>query len=233
MPRIPDLFTPDKPKHDVEELGLGAWLLRGFARGDELERELLSAIREVASAAPFRRFLTPGRRPMSVEMTNCGELGWISEPSGYRYSTTDPDTSLPWPPMPEVLRKLARDAAFVAHYPDFEPEVCLINRYEPCTRLGLHRDQDEYDFTAPIVSVSLGVTATFLWGGLDRNDPPTRWELESGDVVVWGGPSRLIYHGIASIPVDVDPHPLTGTERINLTFRRVSAKPPGSTGATR
>jgi alkylated DNA repair protein (DNA oxidative demethylase) len=155
---------------------------------------------------------------MSVAMTNCGELGWVSDRTGYRYDPIDPQTRQPWPAMPEVFRTLARDAAATVGFAGFRPDACLINRYEPGTKLSLHRDYDERDASAPIVSVSLGVPATFQWGGLRRNDRTRRVPLEHGDVVVWGGPSRFVYHGIA--PLKEGHHSLTGTQRINVTFRR-------------
>jgi alkylated DNA repair protein (DNA oxidative demethylase) len=155
---------------------------------------------------------------MSVAMTNCGERGWVSDRSGYRYDAVDPETQRPWPAMPQLFRTLAQDAAAAAGYAGFAPDACLINRYLPGTRLSLHQDRDELDLRAPIVSVSLGLPAVFLWGGLRRADRPTRVRLAHGDVVVWGGPSRLVFHGIA--PLAEGDHALTGRERINLTFRK-------------
>lgn len=155
---------------------------------------------------------------MSVAMTNCGGAGWLSDRSGYRYDAIDPASGAPWPPIPAVFHRLAVGAADRAGFHDFAPDVCLINRYEPGAKLSLHQDKDERDFTAPIVSVSLGLPAVFLWGGLRRSDRPRRIRLESGDVVVWGGPARLVYHGVA--PLADGEHPLTGRYRINLTFRK-------------
>jgi len=157
---------------------------------------------------------------MSVAMTNCGPVGWVSDRKGYRYSPIDPETGRPWPEMPSVFLNLAAGAAAEAGYSGFQPDACLINRYEPGTRMGLHQDRDEQDFSAPIVSVSLGLSAVFLWGGLSRSDRPRRIALEHGDVVVWGGPSRLTFHGIA--PLAEDDHPLTGRARVNLTFRKAA-----------
>jgi alkylated DNA repair protein (DNA oxidative demethylase) len=158
---------------------------------------------------------------MSVAMTNCGNLGWVSDRSGYRYAPEDPETGTPWPPMPPEFRDLAREAAGAAGFANFEPDVCLINRYEPGAKLSLHQDKDEQDFTAPIVSVSLGLPAVFLWGGLKRSERPRRIHLESGDVVVWGGASRLVYHGVSPLPEGE--HAVTGRARINLTFRKAAA----------
>jgi DNA oxidative demethylase len=191
-------------------------LLRGFACA--LERLLLDTVSNVVAASPFRHLVTPGGYTMSVAMTNCGHVGWVSDRNGYRYDPIDPLTNCAWPPMPEVFLDLAAAASAVAGYEAFRPDACLINRYQPGTKLSLHRDYDERDATAPIVSVSLGVPATFQWGGLRRNDRTRRIPLESGDVVVWGGESRFVYHGVAPLKEDV--HPLTGQQRINLTFRK-------------
>ena len=151
-------------------------------------------------------------------MTNCGNVGWVSDARGYRYDPVDPNAGLPWPAMPKSFRSLALDAAAAAGYPDFAPDACLVNRYEPGARLTLHQDKDEVDYTAPIVSVSLGLPAVFLFGGMTRKVRPRRMRLESGDVVVWGGPTRRAYHGVA--PLKPGDHPLTGPFRINLTFRK-------------
>lgn len=200
----------------IDTLAPGAVVLRGFAR--DVEQDLLAAVRDVSAAAPFRNLITPGGLRMSVAMTNCGDAGWVSDRTGYRYDPVDPQSGEHWPAMPEVLRALARRAAEAAGYPGFAPDACLINRYLPGTRLSLHQDRDELDLRAPIVSVSLGLPATFLWGGLRRADRPDRIQLAHGDVVVWGGPSRLVFHGIT--PLADGDHPLTGHERINLTFRK-------------
>jgi DNA oxidative demethylase len=155
---------------------------------------------------------------MSVAMTNCGCYGWVSDASGYRYDAIDPESGKPWPAMPAPFRKLAEDAAAEAGFPGFAPDACLINRYQPGARLSLHQDRDERHLGAPIVSVSLGLPATFLFGGLKRSDPTRRYRLEHGDVVVWGGPARLAFHGVA--PLAEGEHGLLGRQRINLTFRR-------------
>jgi alkylated DNA repair protein (DNA oxidative demethylase) len=172
----------------------------------------------VVEAAPFRHMLTPNGRRMSVAMTNCGAVGWVSDRAGYRYDACDPESGRPWPPMPDVFGQLALQAAERAGFGAFAPDACLINRYEPGARLSLHQDRDERDFAAPIVSVSLGLPAVFLFGGLRRADTPRRVPLVHGDVVVWGGPSRLRYHGV--LPLEDGHHPLMGGYRINLTFRK-------------
>jgi alkylated DNA repair protein (DNA oxidative demethylase) len=197
-------------------LGDGGMVLRGFAR--DQSPALVATIGEIAAGAPFRNMITPGGFRMSVAMTNCGCAGWVTDRRGYRYECVDPLTARPWPPIPALFQQLAANAAAAAGYPGFEPDACLMNLYEPGTRLSLHRDENERDLTAPIVSVSLGLPAMFLFGGERRSDRPRRIPLESGDVVVWGGPLRLVYHGVA--PLAEGEHPLTGRRRINLTFRR-------------
>jgi len=156
---------------------------------------------------------------MSVAMTNCGRVGWVSDRSGYRYDPNDPDTGAPWPAMPAVFLDLARGAAAEGGFAGYNPDACLINRYAAGAKLGLHQDRDEEDPWSPIVSVSLGLPAVFLWGGKRRAEPVRRLRLESGDVVVWGGPARFVYHGVA--PLKDGDHPLTGAARLNLTFRKV------------
>jgi alkylated DNA repair protein (DNA oxidative demethylase) len=192
-------------------------LLRGFAR--PFEAELLPALRAIVKQAPVRHLITPGGHRMSVAMTNCGSVGWVSDATGYRYDAIDPESGEPWPAMPTVLRRLAADAADDAGFKDFAPEACLINRYVPGAKLSLHQDKDELDFAAPIVSVSLGLPAVFLFGGPKRADKPNRYRLEHGDVVVWGGQSRLFFHGVA--PLAEGEHAVMGGQRINLTFRKV------------
>jgi len=176
-------------------------------------------VARVAQLAPFRHLTTPGGYSMSVAMTNCGRVGWVSDPSGYRYDPVDPDSGARWPPLPEAFLQLAQRAAEEGGFPGYDPDACLINRYATGAKLGMHQDRDEKDAWAPIVSVSLGLPATFLWGGKRRGDPVRRLRLESGDVAVWGGPARFVYHGVA--PLKAGDHPLTGAVRINLTFRKV------------
>lgn len=199
-------------------LGPGAMMLRGFALPEE--RELLSALQKVTAQSPFRHMITPGGFRMSVAMTNCGSLGWVTDRTGYRYQAIDPESGLPWPPMPKSFLRLATSAAAQAGFTEYIPDVCLINRYEPGAKLSLHQDKDERDFDQPIVSVSLGMPAIFLWGGLRRADKTQRIELRHGDVVVWGGAARLRYHGI--LPLKEEEHLLMGRSRINLTFRKAA-----------
>jgi alkylated DNA repair protein (DNA oxidative demethylase) len=209
----------DDPEEVVpmrESLGPGAVVLRGFAT--MRTGSLLNAIDEAVAKAPFRHQVTPGGYRMSVAMTNCGSVGWVTDESGYRYVSNDPLSGDPWPPMPACFRAVAKDAAAEAGFHGFEPDACLINRYEPGARLTLHQDHDEQNFDAPIVSVSLGVPATFQFGGLKRTDRQRRIPLWHGDVVVWGGPARLRYHGV--LPIKEDRHPALGKRRINLTFRK-------------
>lgn len=211
-----DLFDELPVTVSRETLAPGAVLLRGFA-GEE-GAALLQAIAEVTRQSPFRHLVTPGGYRMSVAMSNCGALGWVSDRSGYRYDALDPLSGRPWPAMPAILRKLAVRAAVQAGFAHFEPDACLVNRYEPGARLSLHQDRDEQDFSAPIVSVSLGLPAVFLFGTPSRKDRPQRHRLQHGDVVVWGGPARLAFHGVA--PLADGEHALLGRQRINLTFRR-------------
>ena len=212
-----DLFdrVPDtRPAR--EDMADGAVLLRGHAR--PLQNALIAALQDIVAQAPFRRMVTPGGHQMSVAMTNCGPLGWTTDRSGYRYVQNDPETGRPWPAMPPVFAQLAERAAAAAGFENFSPDASLINRYEPGARMSLHQDRDEQDFHQPIVSVSLGLPAIFLFGGLKRGDKARRFRLEHGDVVVWGGPSRLVFHGVA--PLADGEHALLGRQRINLTFRR-------------
>jgi alkylated DNA repair protein (DNA oxidative demethylase) len=218
-PRTLDLFgavglaAPDL-RH--EPLCDGAWLLHGFA----LERldELLSAVDRITATATFRHMETPGGLRMSVAMTNCGEWGWVSDRRGYRYESRDPATGNAWPSMPPVFAEFAATAAAAVGFASFTPDACLINRYAPGARLTLHQDRDERNFNAPIVSVSLGLPAVFLWGGAARSDDKRKVPLQHGDVVVWGGPARLRHHGVAQLKDGC--HTLLGSQRINLTFRR-------------
>ncbi|AKU96582.1 Alkylated DNA repair protein AlkB [Labilithrix luteola] len=201
-----------------EELGPGAVLLRRFAFSYDEERTLVAAIDTIVEAAPFRHMITPGGFRMSVAMTNAGALGWVTDLSGYRYTPRDPESDRPWPAIPSCLLRLASRAAKSGGFDGFVPDACLVNRYEPEARMTLHQDKNERDFAAPIVSVSLGIPAVFLWGGEKRNDTAKRVPLAHGDVVVWGGPSRLRFHGV--LPLKDDEHPLLGRQRLNLTFRK-------------
>ncbi len=206
------------PEPSREPLAKGAALLRGFARGADADAALCADVRAVIAAAPLRHFITPGGLRMSVAMTNCGALGWVSDRRGYRYDPLDPERAAPWPPMPASFRALAARAAAEAGFDGFAPDACLINRYLPGNKLSLHQDRDETDLSAPIVSISLGLPAVFLFGGLQRADKAQRVSLRHGDVVVWGGASRLRFHGV--LPLAAGEHALLGSQRINLTFRR-------------
>lgn len=218
----PDLFESVAPplpgEAAAEPLAEGAVVLRGFAL--PAEAALLDGLQRVVAQAPLRRMVTPGGFTMSVAMTNCGALGWVSDRRGYRYAPLDPGSALPWPAMPQAFARLAVAAAARAGFPGFAPDACLVNRYEPGARLTLHQDRNERDFGAPIVSVSLGLPAVFLFGGLERSERPRRIPLAHGDVVVWGGPARLRHHGV--MPVKSGDHPLLGGCRVNLTFRRAA-----------
>src|SRR5437016_965872 len=212
-----DLFgTPRNSSWVVEPLAEGAAVLRGFASAGA--PALMDSLRQILTTAPFRHMVTPGGMRMSVAMTNCGQAGWVTDRAGYRYERLDPSTERPWSPLPVSFTRVAAAAAATTGFGGYEPDSCLINRYEPGARLSLHQDRNERDFSAPIVSVSLQLTAVFLFGGSHRHERPRRVRLESGDVVVWGGPARLTFHGVE--PLDDGDDPLTGRCRLNLTFRK-------------
>jgi alkylated DNA repair protein (DNA oxidative demethylase) len=212
-----DLFeSASDARTSQESMAEGAILLRGFA--NPFEADVIADISDVVAQAPFRHMVTPGGHQMSVAMTNCGGAGWVTDRTGYRYDANDPEAGKPWPAMPTSFRELAGQAADRAGFGGFSPDACLINRYQPGAKMSLHQDKDEQDFGAPIVSVSLGLPAVFLFGGLKRGDRPRRFRLEHGDVVVWGGPARLKFHGVA--PLADGEHFLLGRQRINLTFRK-------------
>jgi alkylated DNA repair protein (DNA oxidative demethylase) len=200
-----------------ETLQESAVLLHGFVAAEA--PALIAEVARVAETAPFRHLIVPGGYTMSVAMTNCGRVGWVSDRTGYRYDPVDPDSGNPWPVMPKSFLKIAARAAAEAGFEGYDPDACLINRYVTGAKLSLHQDRDENDRWSPIVSVSLGLPAVFLWGGTRRKDPVRRVPVENGDVVVWGGPARFIYHGVA--PLKAGHHPLTGDIRLNLTFRKV------------
>ena len=217
MRRRADTATAELfPGAPVETIVPGALLLRGLV-GDDAPA-LLHAIEEIAAASPFRNMVTPGGYTMSVAMTNCGKAGWVTDRRGYRYAELDPSSEKPWPAMPPLFTELAARAAATAGFADFAPDACLVNRYEPGARMSLHQDKDERDFTQPIVSISLGLPATFLFGGLKRSDKPKRLRLVSGDIVVWGGPARMVFHGIDPLAQGADS--LTDAFRYNLTLRK-------------
>jgi alkylated DNA repair protein (DNA oxidative demethylase) len=212
-----DLFERvDEVDSRPQPLGPGAVLLRGAAV--PTAELLLAAVERLLNQAPLRFMTTPGGFRMSVAMTNCGDTGWVTDRSGYRYDAIDPLSGRPWPAMPPAFTELARTAAATAGFSDFSPDACLINRYEPGARLSLHQDRNERDFDAPIVSVSLGLPAVFLFGGTQRSARPRRVPLQHGDVVVWGGPARLNFHGVS--PLKEGDHPLLGRCRVNLTLRK-------------
>ncbi|HXS02963.1 MAG TPA: DNA oxidative demethylase AlkB [Rhodanobacter sp.] len=212
-----DLFAAaPAPVRRDEPLCEGAVVLRGFALADEAP--LLQALGAIVAQAPFRHLITPGGLRMSVGITNAGPLGWVSDRRGYRYDPLDPLSGKPWPPMPPIFLQLAGAAAAHAGFAGFVPDACLVNRYEAGTRLSLHQDRDEHDLGQPIVSVSLGIPAVFLFGGLQRSDRQLRVPLAHGDVVVWGGPARLHHHGV--LPLKPNHHAALGDCRINLTLRR-------------
>ena len=198
------------------QLADGAILLRGFAK--DVDSTLISAFEDVIAQAPLRHMVTPGGYRMSVAMTNCGQAGWVTDRTGYRYDAIDPGSGRAWPALPEAFMNVAKRAATRAGFENFSPDACLINCYEPGARLSLHQDKNERDATAPIVSVSLGLPAIFLFGGAQRQDRTRRYRLEHSDVAVWGGPARFTFHGIA--PLADGHHPLLGRKRINLTFRK-------------
>jgi DNA oxidative demethylase len=212
-----ELFGPEAAgEPEAKSLAPGATLLHGLATTRALL--LLSALKKILRHAPFRHMATPGGLRMSVAMTNCGAAGWVSDQRGYRYDSADPISGHRWPAMPEIFTALASEAAAIAGFKRFVPDACLVNRYAPGTRLSLHQDRNERDFSAPIVSVSLGLPAMFLFGGLRRAEHAARVPLIHGDVVVWGGPARLRFHGV--LPLKDGAHPLTGACRLNLTLRQ-------------
>ena len=215
---MPDLFDAAEVAEERrdETMAPGAVLLRGFAL--PFVEEVLAALAGITAQAPFRHMITPWGAAMSVAMTNCGDAGWLTDRAGYRYDGIDPETGQPWPAMPECFGELASRAADRAGYPGFVPDACLINRYAAGTRLSLHQDRDERDYSQPIVSVSLGLPAKFQFGGPKRRDPVRKFLMRHGDVAVWGGVSRLAYHGVAELKQGE--HPVLGEHRINLTFRR-------------
>lgn len=217
-----DLFALSENFALQEPLGPGAVLLRKFCQREERARvngeALLHDLAALLEISAFRHMATPGGFEMSVAMSNCGALGWVTDQSGYRYQPNDPQTGHSWPAMPQSFRQLASRAAHVGGFEDFVPDACLINRYKVGSRLTLHQDKNEIDFSQPIVSVSLGLPAVFLFGGLERNSPTRKVQLTHGDVAVWGGSSRMNYHGI--LPLKDGLHELTGSYRYNLTFRK-------------
>ncbi len=209
-----DLFSPTSAQQ--LPIAMDAYLLSGYALLDELQ--LLADLQQILAAAPPRRMMTPMGRMMSAAMTNCGELGWTSDANGYRYTSLNPSNGQPWPRLPNCFLTLAGNAAASAGFADFVPDACIVNQYEVGARMGMHQDKDELDFEQPIVSVSLGIPAVFQFGGAQRHDKAINIPLFHGDVVVWGGSSRLYYHGIK--PLKAHQHASLGALRYNLTFRK-------------
>ncbi|MFO8142154.1 MAG: DNA oxidative demethylase AlkB [Marinobacter sp.] len=211
-----DLFDASPGDCWQERLGEGLVVLRRFAR--DPAPALMTTVSDIAERAPFRHMVTPGGHSMSAAMTCAGTLGWVTDARGYRYQGCDPENGQPWPAMPEIFAELAQQAAAAAGFPGFVPDACLVNRYQPGAKMGLHQDKDEKNLSWPIVSVSLGLPIVFQFGGSKRSDRPQRIALEHGDVVVWGGSARLHYHGVLTLKAGQ--HPLTGGFRYNLTFRK-------------
>ena len=211
-----DLFAGQQ-RDTRTQLAAQACVLHGFAL--DVVDALLADILAIEAVAPFRHLVTPGGHTMQVAMTNCGTYGWCSDRRGYRYDRIDPQSGNPWPALPPVFLQLAANAAREAGFEGYVPDACLINRYAPGTRLSLHQDRDEDDRVAPIVSVSLGLPATFLFGGFARADKTVRVPLQHGDVVVWGGADRMRFHGV--LPIKPGRHDVLGEQRLNLTFRKV------------
>lgn len=199
-----------------------AFLLTGFALANEAA--FLTDLTTIISQSPLRHMMTPMGFAMSAAMTNCGELGWVSDKKGYRYDTLDPNTGEPWPQMPASFMQLAQSAAAACGFANFVPDACLINQYIVGASMGLHQDKNELDFTQPIVSVSLGIAAAFQFGGLKRSDKTLKIPLNHGDVVVWGAEARLKFHGILPLKPSKHAAPkndeLLSTYRYNLTFRK-------------
>ncbi|WP_460143334.1 DNA oxidative demethylase AlkB [Pseudomonas sp. S3_B08] len=222
QPTTFDLFADNEPLQQAraEQIGEQSWVLRGFAL-PQVE-QLLTGLDAILAAAPLRHMVTPGGFSMSVGTSSCGQLGWITDRSGYRYSSVDPLSGLPWPSMPAVFADLAHEAAERAGFTDFQADSCLINQYVPGAKMSLHQDKDEKGYAAPIVSLSLGLPAMFLFGGFERSDKTQRIPLLHGDMVVWGGVDRLRYHGV--LPIKPGRHPLLGERRINITFRVAGAQ---------
>jgi alkylated DNA repair protein (DNA oxidative demethylase) len=219
-PPMHNLFDETKAPLTQEKLAEEAWLFRGLAC--DCAAAMVRHIQELSRSAPFRRMVVPGGRRMSVAVLNCGSVGWTSDRRGYRYTVTDPETGMPWPAMPPLFTQIAELAAAKAGFPNFRPDCCLVNRYEPGAKLSLHQDKDEGAYDQPIVSVSLGLPANFRFGGRTQKEGLRRFYVENGDVAVWGGPSRLAYHGVDAL--SEGEHPLTGRSRFNLTFRAVDMR---------
>jgi len=201
-----------EPTH--EEIFPGAVLMRSLALPQD--NEFFTAAEAIIAARPLHHTTTPSGLPMGVMVTDCGD----SRAFANRWDTANPERMRLWPPMPPLLRDFAIRCAVRSGFPQFRPDACHINRYQAGTKLGLHQDRHECDWTQPIVSLSFGLECIFLLGGLQRTDKPRRILLEHGDVIVWGGPSRMRFHGVQ--PLKPGHHPLTGPYRYNLTFRKIA-----------
>jgi alkylated DNA repair protein (DNA oxidative demethylase) len=209
-----NLFSQLATEPTYEEVFPGAVLMRGLALPDD--REFLSAVEDILIAAPLHHAVTPSGLPMGVMVTDCGDPRAFAN----RWDPNNPERVRIWPPMPRILQEFALRCAVRSGFPRFRPDALHINRYQAGTKLGMHQDRHECDMTQPIVSVSFGLECTFLLGGLQRIDKPKRILLEHGDVIVWGGPSRMRFHGVQ--PLKPGSHPLTGPYRYNLTFRKIA-----------
>jgi alkylated DNA repair protein (DNA oxidative demethylase) len=209
-----NLFSHLSTEPTFEEVAPGAVLMRSLARGQDCG--FLAAVDSIITEAPLHPAFTPTGLPMSVMVTDCGDPGAFTR----RWDPNNPARPSSWPPIPRILKDFAIDAATRAGFPRFRPDSCHINRYQAGTRLGLHQDRHECDLTQPIVSVSFGLQCVFLFGGLERTMKPRHILLEHGDVFVWGGGSRMCFHGVQ--PLKPGSHPLTGPYRINLTFRKIA-----------
>jgi DNA oxidative demethylase len=197
------LYAPQQLQDDF-------FLLKRFVESERLSQD----IKHVINQAPLRKLTVPGGKTMSVAMTNCGSVGWISDALSYRYSPTDPTTNLAWPTMPSSFLEIAKKASSLVGFDHFTPDACLINQYSSGAGMGLHQDRDERDLSQPIVSVSIGDSCKFIVGGTQRKDPQRSFTLSDGDVLVWGGRSRLVFHGVRPMPR------LDGVLRFNLTLRK-------------
>jgi alkylated DNA repair protein (DNA oxidative demethylase) len=222
-----DLFESDTPI--IQPVLPDVWLLKNYVALNETS--ILQDLASVIKQAPLRNMLTPMGFAMSAAMTNCGDLGWLSDRKGYRYDAINPINNLAWPKMPESFLALAKQAATLAGFSDFLPDACLINQYKIGASMGLHQDKNEMDFTQPIVSVSLGLPAIFLFGGAQRRDKPLKVPLQHGDVLVWGNKARLNFHGILAVKSNQNSnlnsvahtdlnHAYLNQHRVNLTFRK-------------
>jgi len=209
-----NLFSQLAAEPTHEEIFPGATLMRGLAQAQD--GEFLEAMQGVLSAAPLHHATTPTGLPMGVMVSDCG----TPEAFRRRWDPANPAVRQMWPPMPRALLDFSLRCAVRAGFPLFRPDTCHVNRYQAGTKLGLHQDRHECDMSQPIVSVSFGLECVFLLGGLERTDSPKRILLEHGDVIVWGGPSRMRFHGVQ--PLKPGHHPLTGPYRYNLTFRKVA-----------